>query len=963
LANAGTLFVKLGLSDKDFNDTLKRAENKMKRFGDRIGSLGNRITQGISLPFLAAGGAAVKMSADMEQAEVALTTLTGSTEKARKQIEAIKQMAAQSPFAFPELVDSTRKMLAYGFSIEQTIPMLKTLGDATSALGLGKEGIDRVVVALGQMKAKSVVSAEEMKQLTEAGIGAWDYLAKSIGVSTAEAMKMAEKRMIDGATGIKAILEVVANDPKFKDGMLKQSQTLAGIWSNFKDQFGFTLTDIGNQIVKSLDLKDRLNGLITTLKNLSDWFANLNPEVRSFAVNVALITAALGPLLIIIGKVSTGWAAMIGLMRMLPQMGLVKAIKDIGFAIAWVATGAGTATESLGFLKVAFTPFLAGSAIAVGLAGIAYLWWKIGEQARIAKMKISETSSENELMTKKTFLESEIRALLNKKQHSDKLTALQKQGLNISNNDPWTPQDQKDMENTQAELRKVWGLINKKNKSGADDYKLDLPKLFGGSGGGNQNPAVAKALGDIKTENLEAQIAITKNLDEQLKLRLKLLEEEKKKEIAEAQKAGVSTADIEKTYANKRKAIENEVAEQKREFANQWQQNALSSEEAITKGVEANASLQKQILKMQKDEAIRNAKEKGLSVENIEKDFANRSKAIDQNVEDQKRQFKQQWSNQLLQAQIANTQNIEEITKLQLQAQENDKNEEIRLAQEKGLSIETIEKTYAEKRKAIEKNLNEEKANYAREWQQKLLAIYRTNDQLREAERAEELRQASEKGFDTTAINQYYDLMGSNDFWTRWKMGLMDAERSFGSFGENVQKMAATTAETMRSTFDDFFFDAFTGKLQSLGDYLTQFFQSVLREITGMVSKMLTNNLMSRIFGGFLFGGGSVGGDLFLNHTGYAGGFASGGYISPNKYALVGERGPELIKVGSSGATVTPNYAIGGDVQVNIINQTGQPFKTRQEPVHFNGKTMVKNIILELAATDLGFREAMKLSR
>jgi hypothetical protein len=67
--------------------------------------------------------------------------------------------------------------------------------------------------------------------------------------------------------------------------------------------------------------------------------------------------------------------------------------------------------------------------------------------------------------------------------------------------------------------------------------------------------------------------------------------------------------------------------------------------------------------------------------------------------------------------------------------------------------------------------------------------------------------------------------------------------------------------------------------------------------------------------------------------------------------------------VGSSGATVTPNYALGGDVQVNIINQTGQPFKTRQEPVHFNGKTMVKNIILELAATDLGFREAMKLSR
>jgi hypothetical protein len=145
---------------------------------------------------------------------------------------------------------------------------------------------------------------------------------------------------------------------------------------------------------------------------------------------------------------------------------------------------------------------LAGSAIAAGLAGIAYLWWKIGEQARLAKMKISDASSETELMTKKAFLEGEVKSLLNKKQHSDKLTALQKQGLNISNNDPWTPQDQKDLEKAQAELRKVWGLLNKKNKSEAADYKLDLPKYLGsGSGGGTESK---RTVSDVAKEMEEA---------------------------------------------------------------------------------------------------------------------------------------------------------------------------------------------------------------------------------------------------------------------------------------------------------------------------------------------------------------------------------------------------------------------------------------------------------------------------
>lgn len=61
---------------------------------------------------------------------------------------------------------------------------------------------------------------------------------------------------------------------------------------------------------------------------------------------------------------------------------------------------------------------------------------------------------------------------------------------------------------------------------------------------------------------------------------------------------------------------------------------------------------------------------------------------------------------------------------------------------------------------------------------------------------------------------------------------------------------------------------------------------------------------------GSLFGGGSGSegglGSVFAG-AGAGGGFATGGYMSPDSWSWVGERGPELIKAGPRGATVMSN--------------------------------------------------------
>jgi hypothetical protein len=151
MASSASLWVKLGLVDKDFDNGLKTAENKLNRFGNRINGVGSKLTQAFTLPLGLAGAAAVKTAANMEQAAVAFTTLTGSAAKAQKQLAALKKLTVETPFQFEELADASRRMMAFGFSMQQTIPMIKTIGNAVSALGVGAEGLNNITLALGRI--------------------------------------------------------------------------------------------------------------------------------------------------------------------------------------------------------------------------------------------------------------------------------------------------------------------------------------------------------------------------------------------------------------------------------------------------------------------------------------------------------------------------------------------------------------------------------------------------------------------------------------------------------------------------------------------------------------------------------------------------------------------------------------------------------------------------------------------
>lgn len=175
----------------------------------------------------------IKSNAAMEQAQIGFETMLKSADRAKSFLGELQDFAARTPFEFTELRTATSRLLAMGFAAEEILPMMTAIGDATSGLGLGADGIDRVTLALGQMRAKTKVSSQEMLQLTETGIPAWEILAESMGKTTAEVMKLAERGLIPADEAIQSLVQGM--EERFPKMMEKQAKTMGGMLSNLKE--------------------------------------------------------------------------------------------------------------------------------------------------------------------------------------------------------------------------------------------------------------------------------------------------------------------------------------------------------------------------------------------------------------------------------------------------------------------------------------------------------------------------------------------------------------------------------------------------------------------------------------------------------------------------------------------------------------------------------------------------------
>lgn len=136
----------------------------------------------------------------------------------------------------------------------------------------------------------------------------------------------------------------------------------------------------------------------------------------------------------------------------------------------------------------------------------------------------------------------------------------------------------------------------------------------------------------------------------------------------------------------------------------------------------------------------------------------------------------------------------------------------------------------------------------------------------------------------------------SGSFFTFFVSSLRQAANEAGDFWDNLKSLAEDTAKNMQTSFSDFFFDTFTGKLQTAEQLWSNFLTSMLRALSDFMSKQLVRSFLNILTGtaGGEGGAGSGGAGLIGNGGASALGGVIGGFGNILQNAQAGGAGGAL---------------------------------------------------------------------
>nr|DAL98717.1 MAG TPA: tail tape measure protein [Caudoviricetes sp.] len=324
----------------------KKATSGIKGFADKCNKMTGALSAiaavqlgsvftGMAGGILNMGIASVQAAAQMRQYEIAFQTMLKSAEAGTQMLRDLQQFAAETPFDVPGVVSAGQQLMAFGFKAEEIIPMLTNLGDAASGLGLGTEGVSRLAYALGQMQTSGKLNAQDMMQLTSAGISAWDMLAQAAGKTVAEMKDLCSKGAIDSKAAVQTI--VAGMNDQFGGMMAKTSDEVAGLLANIEETAGNTSAAVGKYLTEAFNIKGILKDVSDRLGEFQQKMQTATEQGKSMGDVIkecvpAPVIAAIGAFAAVLAVVSVAAVATLGAV-----LGLTAGMVAIGAAMGAVA--------------------------------------------------------------------------------------------------------------------------------------------------------------------------------------------------------------------------------------------------------------------------------------------------------------------------------------------------------------------------------------------------------------------------------------------------------------------------------------------------------------------------------------------------------------------------------------------------------------------------------------------------
>lgn len=405
--NASPAIKQVESSASSLGSTLEKVTQNTLGFAAGIAAVA-----GIGSVMDAVGGVVVGFNSKLEQSTISWKTFTGSVDAANAVLVQEQQIAANTQFQFTDVDNAAKRFVNAGFAAQQALDFIKPLSNAVASVGLGAEGVDRVSLALAQMTSKTKVQGDEMLQLTEAQIPAWQILADATGKPIPELQKLVTAGQISAKEFTDAFASFYGDTGKFATAAHDQSLTLQGSLSTISDELNIVGSTAFKPLFDALSNGARALAAFVQSDQFTVWGARIQAVVGLVVDGLGGLAGAftdtLGGVLNIVNTV--GQAIYQGLQWLNPfathSPALVSQVTD-GVAkinseyeslsgLTTTFTGLGTAFEDLSGKTSAFSDSVDGlsikteKALAVMGPGVTAAFNEASDAVEMAKVSLGD---------------------------------------------------------------------------------------------------------------------------------------------------------------------------------------------------------------------------------------------------------------------------------------------------------------------------------------------------------------------------------------------------------------------------------------------------------------------------------------------------------------------------------------------------------------------------------------------
>lgn len=333
--------IEKGLDQKQATSELaKDIEQKVGNAGDKAGSklqqslwggLKALVGLGVTKALSTTAWRAYTLAGNLQQADVAFTTMLGGAEAARKMLQDLSDFAANTPFELTGVRETAKQLLAYNIEAHKIIPTLKALWDVSAGLSVP---IQQVAFAYGQVKSAGRLLGQDLRQFTNAGVPIIAELAKNLGVAESKIKDMVSAGKIWFADVEKAFQTMSSEWGKFANLMEKQSDTMMGAWSNLQD----SIDSLGEAIWSLFtgEVGGLFKWMASIVEAVKEW-AVAHPELtKAIVIFVGVVGGAIGVVTALAGATAIMGAALGA--AALPVLGIAAALGAVAVAAFGVTT-------------------------------------------------------------------------------------------------------------------------------------------------------------------------------------------------------------------------------------------------------------------------------------------------------------------------------------------------------------------------------------------------------------------------------------------------------------------------------------------------------------------------------------------------------------------------------------------------------------------------------------------------